>query len=80
VSPTHADFVALIEGLRDADPTRGILLVDARFRETFHPYAALHRRAVALSRSFARQGLTPGQRVILPLATDIDAIASCRSR
>lgn len=70
------DFVALIEGLRDADPRRGILLVDARFREAFHSYADLYRRAIALSRSFGAQGVAPGQRVMIPLATDIDAIAS----
>jgi len=72
----YRDFLELIEGLRDADPARGIFLTDSRFRETFHPYAELFRRTLALARQFQAQGVRKGHRVLIPLATDINAIAS----
>jgi len=76
VPPVYRDLVALVAGLEGADPAKGILLVDSRFQESFHPYADLFRRTRAIARQFIAQGLLPGQRVVIPLATDMDAIAS----
>jgi acyl-CoA synthetase (AMP-forming)/AMP-acid ligase II len=76
VPPAYRDLVGLIAGLEGAEPARGILLVDSRFQESFHSYADLFRRTRALARQFIAQGLLPGQRVVIPLATDMDAIAS----
>ena len=67
------DLIARLEG---TDPSKGIVLVGANFQESFHPYADLFLRMRALARQFAAQGLAPGQRVLIPLSTEIDAIAS----
>jgi acyl-CoA synthetase (AMP-forming)/AMP-acid ligase II len=76
VPPVYRDFVELIASLEGSDPAKGIRLVDTRFQETFHSYADLFRRTRAIARQFRAQGIAPGQRVLIPLATDIDAIAS----
>ncbi len=74
--PAYADFVELIASLGDADPARGIRLVDARFRESWHPYATLFRRIQCLAGRFREQGLRRGDKVQIPLATDVDAFCS----
>ncbi|HZN56309.1 MAG TPA: AMP-binding protein [Candidatus Polarisedimenticolaceae bacterium] len=74
--PTPRDFIELIQGLRDAESRRGILLVNSRFQESFHSYAELFARTRAIARRFRADGVGPGHRVVIPLATDIDAIAS----
>ena len=76
VAPAYRDFIELIASLERGDPAKGILLVNSRFQEAFHSYPDLFRRVRALARQFRAQRLTAGQRVIIPLATDIDAIAS----
>jgi len=76
VPPAYRDFVGLIQSLEGTDPAKGILLLDSRFQESFHSYADLFRRTRAMARQFRAQGLTPGQRVVIPLATDVDTIAS----
>jgi acyl-CoA synthetase (AMP-forming)/AMP-acid ligase II len=70
------NFVDLIEGLQHSDPTKGILLVNSRFQESFHSYADLFRRTQALAGEFRAQGIRQGQRVLTLLGTDIDAIGS----
>ena len=74
--PAYRDFVGLIQSLEGTDPAKGIVLLDSRFQESFHSYADLFRRTRAMARQFRAQGLTPGQRVVIPLATDVDTIAS----
>ncbi len=74
--PPYRDFIGLIRSLEGADPAKGIVLVNSRFEESFHPYAELFRRTRAIARQFRAQGVTAGQRVVVPLATDMDAIAS----
>ncbi len=76
MTESYRDGIDLIGSLQDADPAKGILLVNSRFQESFHPYTDLFRRTRALARQFRTQGVRRGHRVLTPLATDIDAIAS----
>jgi fatty-acyl-CoA synthase len=76
VTVPHPDLVRLTGALAQAEPARGILLVDSRFQESFHPYADVFRRVRALARQFREQGVGPGDRVLIPLATDMTAIGS----
>jgi len=76
VPPTPRSLIELIAGLEGTDPGRGILLINSRFQESFHPYAELFARMRAIARRFRAEGVGPGQRVVIPLATDVDAIAS----
>jgi len=74
--PAYRDFVDLIASLEKADPSRGIRLFDARFRETWHSYPAIFRRIQCLAARFRDQGLKAGDKVQIPLATDVDAFCS----
>ena len=74
--PRVRNFVELTAGLQGADPERGIRLFDARFRETWHPYPRLFRRIQCLAGRFRDQGLRAGDKVQIPLATDVDAFCS----
>ncbi len=72
----HETFVDLIAGMERADPARGLHLFDARFQESWHPYRALFARIQVLARRFHEQGIEPGHKVQIPLATDPDAFCS----
>jgi len=74
--PLYDDFVQLIASLAEAPPERGARLVDGRFRETFHPYVEISARVRVLAAQFLSEGVRRGQRVLVALPTEIDAIAS----
>ena len=74
--PRYPDVVALIASLEEAPPHRGIRLIDARFRESWHPYRSVFRRIRFLAGRFLEQGLRPGHKVQIPLATEPDAFCS----
>jgi len=76
LAPPYRDFVALIESLRDADPAKGIVMVSLRLQESFTSYADLYRRTRAYARQFRAKGVRPGDRVVIPLATNLETIAS----
>ena len=76
MAPPYRDFVALIESLRDADPAKGIVMVSLRLQESFTSYADLYRRTRAYARQFRAKGVRPGDRVVIPLATNLETIAS----
>ena len=72
----YSSFVDLIDTLPQAGPGRGITLIDGRFKQTEHSYHDLHRRVMAFARHYQEQGLGHGQRVLIALPTELDAISS----
>lgn len=74
--PSFATLIDLLEGCRDVDPRRGIRLVSSRFRETFHPWAEIFRRVHHHADRLRRNGIHPGEKVVISLSTDIDTICA----
>lgn len=72
----YPDFIQVIAGLEKADPRRGILLVDRKFRESTYSYQDLHRRILFLAGSFRSQGIHPGHKVLISLTATVDQICS----
>jgi acyl-CoA synthetase (AMP-forming)/AMP-acid ligase II len=74
--PSFSTLIDLIAGAREVPTGRGIRLVSSRFRETFHPYSEMHRRVLFHADHLRGQDINPGDRVIIPLTTDINVICS----
>lgn len=76
MAPTYRDFIDLVQSMERTDPDKGIFLISTRLQETFHSYQEIFRRTRAIVRQFDAQGVRRGHRVLIPLATDLNAIAS----
>jgi acyl-CoA synthetase (AMP-forming)/AMP-acid ligase II len=74
--PSYRDFIELIRSLENAPSSRGIHLISSRFQESFHPYAVLYRRILTLAHQFRSQGVSRGDRVLIPLESGVDAFGS----
>src|SRR5262245_53965298 len=66
----------LLERARDIHPDRGVRLVSSQFRETWYSYPELHRRILFHADHLRNQDIEAGQKVVVPLTTDIDVICS----
>lgn len=69
-------LVELLEGMQDIHPDRGIRLVSPHFREAYYPYRELYRRVLFHADHLLRQDIEAGQKVVVPLTTDVDVIGS----
>lgn len=73
---SFSTLVELLEGMRDIHPDRGIRLVSSHFREVYYPYRELYRRILFHADHLLRQDIEAGQKVVVPLTTDVDVIGS----
>ena len=69
-------LIDLLDGARDVHPSRGIRLVSAQFRESYCSYAELHRRVLFHAEHLREQDIGAGQKVVVPLTTDLDLVGS----
>lgn len=69
-------LIDLVEGARDVHPARGLRIVSPRFRENYYSYAELYRRVLFQADHLRRQGIEPGQHVVVPVTTQIDVVSS----
>ena len=74
--PSFSTLTDLLEGMSEIHPERGIRIVSSQFRETYYSYSELHRRVLFHADHLRNQDIEAGQKVIVPLTTDIEVIAS----
>ncbi|RKH41220.1 AMP-binding protein [Corallococcus sicarius] len=70
-------MLGIIQRLESADPRRGLFLYDDfAGPATFVPYREFPARVAAYADHFRAQGVTPGERIVLPFETSTAAIFS----
>ena len=75
-APGFSTLIDLIEGARDVPPDRGIRVVSSQFAESYYSYSEIFRRVMFHAGHLRAQDVEAGDKVVVPLATDIDVICS----